>query len=78
MNNEKGFVHISLLVVLSFVYLLLFYWGSSGWGYMGYRGYHYGPSWWYWGGPRYHYGGNVKHGSVKGRSHRGGGFRGGK
>jgi hypothetical protein len=78
MNNEKGFMHIGLAVVLGAIFLLLFSWGRRGYGYMGYRGYNHGPSWWYWGGSKYHYGRSVRDGSIRGRSHRGGGFRGGK
>ncbi len=78
LNNERGSGFVVLLAIMGMLYFVLFSWGSRGWGYMGYRGYHYGPSWLYWGGPRYHYGGNVKNGSLGGRSHRGGGIRGGK
>ena len=78
-NNERGSAGFVVLIgIMVVLYLLLFNFGSRGWGYMGYRGYSYGPSWWYWGGPRYHYGGSVRNGSLGGRSHRGGGFRGGK
>ena len=50
MRNQKGNGHIGLILFLAVVYLVLFTWGSRGWGYMGYRGYHRGPSWWYFGG----------------------------
>ena len=76
--NSKGFGNIILIAILGFLYLGLFSFSSRGWGYMGYRGYHYGPSWWYFGGPRYHYGPSARGGSWGGRSHRGGGPRGGK
>ncbi len=76
--KKSGFATITLLVILGVVYFSLFLFASRGWGYMGYRGYHYGPSWWYFGGPRYYYGNSIRHGSMGGRSHRGGGMRGGK
>ena len=77
MHNQRGIVYIGLIVVLVLVYFFLFSLARGGWGYMGYRGYGYGPSWWYWGGPSYHYG-DLRDGSIGGRSHRGGGLRGGK
>ena len=78
MRNNKGSVNIGIIIGLVILLIALFAVARTGYGYMGYRGYHHGPSWWYWGGPSYHYGKNVRHGSVKSRSHRGGGFRGGK
>lgn len=77
-SSQKGFVAIGLIVILLLVYFFLFSLARGGWGYMGYRGYGYGPSWWYMGGPSYHYGDDIRNGGIRGRSHRGGGFRGGK
>lgn len=77
--NNKGFSHWPLVLVLGLTYFFLFSFGRSGWGYMGYRGYHYGPSFFYFGGPRYYYGpSSFRHGSPVRRSYRGGGLRGGK
>ena len=78
LGNDRGFSTILLLIILAVIYIVLFSWSSRGWGYMGYRGYRYGPSFWYWGGPSYHYGESVRTGSPGRRTYQGGGLRGGK
>jgi len=69
---------MGLTIFLIVFFLILLYLSTRGWGYCGYRGYHYGPSWWYWGGPRYYTGRSLRTGSVGSGYHRGGGLHGGK
>jgi hypothetical protein len=77
--NEKGNVVIILVIILAVIFLIGIYWSRTGWGYAGYRGYHYGPSLWYWGGPRYYpYSSSMRSGSLTGPRHTGGGLHGGK
>lgn len=65
-------------LVLGLIYISLIRPASNGYGYMGYYGYHRGPSFWYFGGPSTYYDRNVRSGSVSGSSVRGGGPGSGK
>ena len=65
-------------ILLGLVYYALIPTASRGYGYMGYYGYHRGPSFWYWGGPNTYYDRNNRSGSVNGPSVRGGGPGSGK
>lgn len=79
MNKQRGFVSFPIFVVILvvvFVITLLF--SLRGWGYMGYGGYHRGPSFWYWGGPTVYHDRSVRNGSYGSTGHRGGGISGGK
>jgi hypothetical protein len=70
---------LKLLLVLVCCFGAAFYLSASGWGYIGYYGFHSGPSMFYRGGPKYvHTSKSVREGSVGGPGHRGGGARGGK
>ena len=60
-------------IFLGVTYLSLHYAAANGYGYMGYHGYHRGPSFWYFGGPNVYYDRNVRGGSVSGPRSRGGG-----
>jgi len=64
--------------ILGGIYMYLFPLASNGYGYMGYYGYHRGPSFWYWGGPSTYHDRNVRNGSVSGSGIRGGGPGSGK
>jgi len=77
-NNEKGSALAAIIMVLALFYVMAFYFGSRGWGYSGYYGYHRGPSFLYWGGPSTYYGPSARSGSLGGPGHRGGGIGGGK
>lgn len=65
-------------VILGVIYISLMYPAANGHGYMGYYGYHRGPSFWYWGGPSVYYDRDIRRGSLSGTSFRGGGPGGGK
>ena len=78
LNNSGGSVMIIVAIVLVVIYLFAFRFGSRGWGYPGYYGYHRGPSFFYWGGARTYHDPSVRTGSRSGPSHRGGGLGGGK
>jgi hypothetical protein len=65
-------------LVLGVTYFSLMPAAANGYGYMGYRGYHSGPSFWYFGGPSTYYGRDVRSGSVSGARVRGGGPGSGK
>lgn len=74
-NNSKHMMLIGVLVVF-FIGAIIY--SSRGWGYMGYQGYHSGPSFFYMGGPRIYNQPSVRDGSISGSGQRGGGFSGGK
>ena len=57
--SKTGIVIAVVCVVLGFVYLSLMPAASSGYGYMGYHGYHSGPSFFYFGGTSTYYGGRT-------------------
>ena len=77
-KNQNGSAVIGLVVAMAVVYVFLLMISIRGWGYMGYGGYHRGPSFMYWGGPSIHHSKNVRDGSVSGANNRGGGYSGGK
>ncbi len=77
MNKTKQAMLIAS-VVLGIVYFSLMSPASRGYGYMGYYGYHRGPSFWYFGGPSMYYDRNIRRGSVSGSSVRGRGPGSGK
>jgi hypothetical protein len=64
--------------LLGLVYLMLFSAASNGYGYMGYRGFHAGPSFWYFGGPTIYGDPSNRSGSVGGPNRMGGGPGSGK
>lgn len=64
--------------VLGLIFYILIPPAANGYGYMGYNGYHRGPSFFYWGGPSTYYDRNARSGSVSGPSVRGGGPGSGK
>lgn len=64
---------IFLLLILSIFSAALFF-STTGWGHVGYYGYHRPGSSFYWGGPTMHYGSSsVRNGSINGARHIGGG-----
>lgn len=65
------------VVILGGIYLYLIPLALNGYGYMGYYGYHRGPSFWYR-GPSTYYSRDLKTGSVSGSRVRGGGPGSGK
>lgn len=60
------------------VFVVAFMLSARSWGYMGYYGYHHGPSFFYFGGARLHHSPSLRDGSISGSGHRGGGLSGGK
>ncbi len=71
--------HMSIwFILLGIIYAYLFTWASNGYGYMGYYGYHRGPSFMYWGGSNTYYNRDLRSGSINGSSVRGGGPGSGK
>jgi len=77
-GNKKGTRNIILIVVLIMFFILALIYSMRGWGYMGYYGYHRGPSFFYMGGPGIYHQPSNREGSISGTGHRGGGFSGGK
>lgn len=77
-NKQSGSIVIGLVVVMVIVYAFILMISMRGWGYMGYGGYHRGPSFMYWGGPSIHHSQNVRDGSLGGPNNQGGGYSGGK
>lgn len=69
-------------IILIVVLIVLFVWAlsssSRGYGYMGYNGYHRGPSFFYMWGPSIYHQRSNRDGSIGGAGHRGGGFSSGK
>lgn len=76
--SKTGTVVLITVFVLGFIYIGLMSSAANGYGYMGYRGYHHGPSFWYFGGTSTYYDRNVRSGSVSGSGVRGGGPGSGK
>lgn len=76
--GKTGIIMLVLGLVLGGTYIGLMPAAASGYGYMGYRGYHHGPSFWYFGGANTYYSRNVRGGSVSGTGFRGGGPGAGK
>ena len=77
MTKTKKII-IAISVILGIIYFSLLSAAANGYGYMGYRGYHSGPSFFYFGGPSTYYDRNVRRGSVSGSRMRGGGPSSGK
>lgn len=77
MTKTKKYVLLWALV-LGIIYIYLIPLASNGYGYMGYHGYHRGPSFWYWGDADIYYDRNARNGSVSGPNSRGGGPGSGK
>lgn len=77
--NEPNKKHNTIIVVvLAIIFFITLLYSSRGWGYMGYNGYHHGPSFFYMGGPSIYHQRSNRDGSVSGAGQRGGGFNGGK
>ncbi len=77
-GNSRGSASVILLAIMAVLYFGAFYFGSRGYGYTGYRGYHHGPSFFYWGGANTYHSPSARVGSVGGPGHQGGGTAGGK
>lgn len=78
LNLKRQSGSVTLVVLLALVFLIILTFSLNGWGYMGYYGYHRGPSLWYWGGPKVYHNPSLRSGSIGGPNVRGGGFSGGK
>ncbi len=65
-------------VLLGGSYLYALPAANQGYGYMGYGGYHRGPSAWYWTDGSIYREPSARSGSLGGPGHRGGGLAGGK
>ena len=50
-DKQSGSAYLGLIVVMAVAFFFLLMVSMRGWGYMGYGGYHRGPSFWYMGGP---------------------------
>lgn len=77
MNKTQSAVLVTSLI-LGVIFFSLMPAASRGYGYMGYYGYHRGPSFWYFGGPSTYYNKDIRGGSVSGSRVRGGGPGSGK
>jgi len=78
-KNQRGGAVLIVVGILAVIWILLIFLGTRGWGYPGYySGRTHPPSFWYIGAPSYYSGPSVRHGSVGGPSHRGGGPSAGK
>ncbi len=76
--NKTGKVVLLTSLALGIGYVSLMPAAASGYGHMGYYGYHRGPSFFYWGGPSTYYDRSIRSGSVSGSTVRGGGPGSGK
>lgn len=77
MSKTKNIILI-ISIILGVIYFSLMSLASNGYGYMGYYGYHRGPSFWYFEGPSTYYERDVRTGSVSGSKVRGRGPGSGK
>jgi len=77
MNLTTKIILVSSLV-LCVIYFSLLSAAANGYGYMGYNGYHSGPSFWYFGGPSTYSEPSSRSGSVNGTNRIGGGPGSGK
>lgn len=77
MNKTLLWVLLST-VGLGGIYFALMPAAVKGYGYMGYNGYHQGPSFWYWGGPTTYHEPSTRGGSIDGTDRIGGGPGSGK
>ena len=71
--NKNSKAMLITACVLGLIYLLLLPPANHGYGYMGYYGYHHGPSWWYWGSPTVYHERSVRLSSTGGPHSLGGG-----
>jgi hypothetical protein len=71
--SKTGLAVLFSVIFLGGIYFALMPAAAGGYGYMGYHGYHRGPSFWYFGGPTTYYDRNVRGGSLSGSDFRGGG-----
>ena len=78
MKRQSGSAFVGLIAAMVIIYLVVLMFSLRGWGYMGYGGYHRGPSFMYWGGPDIHHSRSNRDGSTGGPNNRGGGHSGGK
>lgn len=76
--GKTGLAATVTAVLLGGTYLYTLPSASRGYGYMGYGGYHRGPSSWYWSDAAVFRGPSARNGSLGGPRHRGGGLAGGK
>lgn len=76
--NKTGQAVLITTLILGGIYFALIPSAGRGYGYMGYYGYHHGPSFWYWGGTPMSYDRNVRSGSRSGPNIRGGATGSGK
>ena len=74
-QNRSIFISLGIVLVMLFIWALLS--STRGYGYMGYHGYHSGPSFLYFGGPRIYTQRSNRTGSIGGSTHRAGGLSGG-
>ena len=70
------YIIIAVIIIIAFIMAMTY--SARGYGYMGYNGYHHGPSFFYMGGPNIYHGRSNRDGSISGSGQRGGGFSGGK
>lgn len=75
--NTKLLLIVGAVLVVG--YFALFTTATNGYGYMGYNGYHHGPSFWHMMGPRTYTGRpSNRTGSLGAQDHTRAGFHGGK
>lgn len=79
-NDKKSKTTRYLVIagVLIIAFIMAMTYSARGYGYMGYNGYHHGPSFFYMGGPNIYHNRSNRDGSISGSGQRGGGFNGGK
>jgi hypothetical protein len=75
-STDKAFW--ATAIILGIIYLILLLPASNGYGYMGYHGYHRGPSFWYWGQTTIYTEPSNRSGSINGTHRIGGGPGSGK
>lgn len=66
-------VIFNLSLILFILMVVMAFFARNGYGYMGYFGYHQGPSFWYWDDTHYYHEKSNRSGSVSGTNQRGGG-----
>lgn len=75
-KKQQGITVVALIFLLLIIGIFssALFFSTSGWGYVGYHGYHRPASFFYWGGPTMHYGSSsIRNGSINGARHLGGG-----
>jgi hypothetical protein len=79
-KHKQGILFIiTTFIILIFLFVFSLIFSFRGWGYTGYYGYHLGSIFFYPDSAYFHYGSpSVRHGSVGGTAHRGGGTSAGK